>query len=169
MTRWLFTALVAAAGFGAAQAGGPPPVYVVVDRVTFEPSADAPDRVKIHGCFVRLDDVREYRYGKPVEGYVYLSLPAGDAAKARAEWEAWRKAAGTGKVIPVGACGEAGALLTAPIHKPDERAAKPDAAYTPGHLDKWPDRDWKGEAPVRDLLAFAKARKVATAAGTSGR
>ena len=163
MSRWLFTVLVAAAGFGAAQAGGPPPVYVVVDKVTLEPSADAPDRVKISGSFVRLADARKYEYGKPVEGYVYLSL-GGDAAKARAEWEAWRQAAGTGKVVAVGACGEAGVLLTAPIHKPGERSAKPDAAYTPGHLHTAETAPWwEREAPVRDLLAFVKARKVAAA------
>jgi hypothetical protein len=62
MTRWLFT-LLTAAGFGFAQAGGPPAVYVVVDKVTLEPSPDAAARVKIHGCFVRLEDARKSDYG----------------------------------------------------------------------------------------------------------
>src|SRR5262245_34349048 len=116
MTRWLFALLAAAAGFTAAQAGGPPPMYVIVDKVTLEPSTDATERIKIHGCFVRLQDVHKYEYGKPVEGFVYLKLGNGDAAKTRAEWETWRKAAGTGKVIAVGSCGEAGTFLTATIH-----------------------------------------------------
>ena len=48
--------VAALAGFAArAYAGGPPPVYVVVDRVTLEPSAGAPERVRIEGSFVRLE------------------------------------------------------------------------------------------------------------------
>jgi hypothetical protein len=168
MTRWLFTLLTAAAGFAAAQAGGPPPVYVVVDKVTLEPSADAPDRIKIHGTFVRLADVHKYEYGKPVEGYVYLDLGE-NAAKARAEWEAWKKAAGTGKVVAVGSCGEAGTFLSAPIHKPTDRAAKPDAAYKAGLLYADTDRWWEREPAVRDLLAHVKARKLASAAADKPR
>jgi len=150
------------AGFALAQAGGPPPVYVVVDKVVLEPSGGAPERIKIHGCFVRLADTKKYEYGKPVEGYVYLSL-GGDAATARAEWETWRKAAGTGKVVAVGLCSQAGALLTVSIHKPDERVAKPDAGYTPGHLSAPAEMSWDKESPVQDLLAFAKARPAKTA------
>jgi hypothetical protein len=163
MTRWFFALLAAAATLGAARAGGPPPVYVVVDTVTLEPTAGAPDRIKISGSFVRLDDVKKYEYGKPVEGYVYLSLPATDAAKARAEWETWRKAAGNGKVVGVGSCGEAGAFLTVSIHKSTEKTAQPDLAYTPGILDRWPERDVQQLEPARALLAFVKARKVASA------
>ena len=55
MTRYLMV-IVAAMAFGAtALAGGPPPVYVVVNKVTLEPSAGSPERIKIEGCFVRLE------------------------------------------------------------------------------------------------------------------
>src|SRR5262245_12573057 len=98
MARYLMI-VVALVVFGsAALAGGPPPVFVVVDKVTLEPSADGAERIKIEGCFVRLEDVRDYKYGKPVEGYVYLSIAPGKEKECRAEWEKWQKAAGTGKV-----------------------------------------------------------------------
>ena len=99
MTRYLMTVLAAAVGFGAAaQAGGPPPVYVVVDKVTLEPSADAPERIKIWGSFVRVENVDSYEYGRPVEGYVYLGLGGGGEVESRAEWERWRKAAGVSTI-----------------------------------------------------------------------
>jgi hypothetical protein len=168
MTRYLMTLAAAAVGFGAAaQAGGPPPVYVVVDKVTLEPSAGAPERIKISGSFVRLEDVDAYRYGKPVEGFVYLGLGAGEQAEARAEWGKWQKAAGTGKVVAVGSCGVAGSLLTVKIRKPDERPTKPDADYTPGHLEVrgglYVEGNGEREAPVRALLDFVKQRRAAGA------
>src|SRR5262245_66077890 len=109
MTRKLILVAAAVVGFGAtARAGGPPPVYVVVEKVTLEPSADAPERIKIHGSFVRLEDVNNYKYGKPVEGYVYLSIEPGKAAECKAEWAKWQKAAGTGKAVALGSCGRDG-------------------------------------------------------------
>src|SRR5581483_1143190 len=128
MARYLMVALAGVVCGSAASAGGPAPVYGVVDKVVREPSADGADRIRIEGCFVRLEDAREYRYGKPVEGYVYLSIAPGKEKECRAEWEKWPKAAGTGKAVCVGSCGEAGPFLTVTIHKPGEKVEKPDAA-----------------------------------------
>lgn len=175
MTRYLMTLTAAVVGFGAAaEAGGPPPVYVVVDKVTLEPNADAPERIKIQGSFVRLEDVEAYRYGKPVAGYVYLSLGEGKQAETRAEWEKWQKSAGTGKVVAVGSCGVAGSLLTVAIRKPDERTTRPDAAYTPGQLGVrgglYVEGNGQREAPVQALLHFVKKQRAAgTVAGQSPR
>src|SRR5262245_33151537 len=165
MARYLMIAAAVVVFGTAANAGGPPPVYVVVDKVTLEPSADGAERIKIEGCFVRLEDAREYKYGKPVQGYVYLSIEPGKEKESRAAWEKWQKAAGTGKALGVGSCGEAGAFLTVKIHKPDERADKPDAVYTSDLLGRfgglYADGDLARESPVKDLLAFAKAREQA--------
>ena len=166
MTRNLMIA-AALVGFAAtARAGGPPPVYVVVDKVTLEPTAGAPERIKIEGCFVRLEDRTGYKYGKPVEGYVYLSMDTAKAAECRAEWAKWQQAAGTGKAVSVGSCGEAGSFLTVKVHKPGEAADRPDAAYTPGVLGRfgglYADADLAREAPVAGLLEFAKARRGGT-------
>ena len=137
MSRYLMVAAAAVAFAATARAGGPPPVYVVVDKVVLEPSADAPERIKIEGSFVRLTDTARYEYGKPVEGYVYLSLDKNKAKETKEELAKWQKAAGTGKVVNVGSCHDAGTFLTTKIHKPDEKVSKPDAVYTTARLGAW--------------------------------
>src|SRR5215467_8838263 len=130
MARYLAVAVLALAFGSGARAGGPPPVYVVVDRVVLEPNADAPERIRIEGCFVRQSEdlLREMKekdlpweraYGKPVEGYVYMSIEPGKENECRAEWARWQKAAGTGKPVAVGACVLGGSLLTVKIRKPE--------------------------------------------------
>jgi hypothetical protein len=162
MTRFLMT-VAATVGLGAtALAGGPPPVYVVVDDVKVE-TASGPERVTIRGSFVRLADVRTYEYGKPVQGFVILNLDEKKAAECRAEWKDWAKAAGTGKVVAVGTCGEAGAMLNVHIHEPGDKATVPNGTYTPGFLGKLdlPGRGWSDEEPVKALQAFVKESKTA--------
>lgn len=168
MMRYLMVA-VALVVFGtAAWAGGPPPVYVVVDKVTLEPS-ESPNRIRIEGCFVRLEKGERSGYGKPVEGYVDLSIQPGKEAECRAEWAKWQKAAGTGKAVAVGSCGDGGALLSVKIRKSGETSDKPDAVYQVGKLERWgglyADGDLARQSPVTDLLAFAKAREKGQDAG----
>lgn len=164
MTRYLMTA-AALVLFGApARAGGPPPVYVVVDKVTVEPGTGAAERIKIEGCFVRLvENDRRYEYGKPVEGFVSLSVAPGKEKECRAEWAKWQTAAGTGKAVAVGTCHDAGPFLTVTIRKPGEPADKPDAVYAPERLELWgglyASGDLARQSPVTDLIAFAKARE----------
>ena len=165
MTRYLVTAVAMVVFCATAWAGGPPPVYVVVDKVVLEPNVDAPERIRIEGSFVRLENVRQYEYGKPVHGFMYLSLEPGKEKDCRAEWAKWQKAAGTGKAVNVGTCHDGGTFLTTKIHKLDEKVDKPDAIYTTERLGAWgtlyADGDLTREPPVRDLIAFAKARKPA--------
>lgn len=178
MARYLAVA-VSALMFGSmAWAGGPPPVFVVVDKVVLEPNADAPERIRIEGCFARESEelLREMKekglpwektYLKPVEGYVYMSIEKGHEKECRAVWAEWQKAAGTGKVVGVGACTMAGSLLTVKIRKLDEKTTRPDAVYTTNYLEGGGQGyvDYDGEtfglqfAPVKELLAFAKARQ----------
>jgi hypothetical protein len=178
MARYLAVAVLALALGSRVWAGGPPPVYVVVDKVVLEPNANAPERIRIEGCFVRQTEelLREMKetglpwaktYGKPVEGYVYLSIEPGKEKECRAVWAEWQKAAGTGKVVAVGACTVGGSLQTVKIRKLDEKTTRPDAVYTTQYLEaggqSYVEAD--GEtfglrfAPIKDLLAFAKARQ----------
>ena len=180
MTRYVAVAVLLLAFGSGVWAGGPPPVFVVVDKVVLEPSADAPERIRIEGCFVRQTEERlremrekgipwESTYGKPVEGYVYMSIEPGKEKECRAEWAKWQKAAGTGKTVAVGACVVGGSLLTVKIRKPDEKTTRPDAVYTTDYLEaggqSYVEDDGERStfglrfAPVRDLLAFAKARQ----------
>src|SRR5262249_9956312 len=108
-------------------------------------------------------------YGKPVEGYVYMSIEPGKEKECRAEWAKWQKAAGTGKVVAVGACVVAGSLRDVKIRKLDEKTTRPDAVYTTDYLETAGqscveangDRQRFGLlfTPVKEFLAFAKARK----------
>jgi hypothetical protein len=178
MARYLGVAVLAISFGSTAWAGGPPPVYVVVDKVVLEPNADAPERIRIEGCFVRQTEelIREMKekgipwantYGKPVEGYVYMSIEPTKEKECRAEWAKWQKAAGTGKVVAIGACTVGGSLRDVRIRKPGEKPTRPDAVYTTDYLEaggqSYVEAD--GEtfglrfAPVKDLLAFAKARQ----------
>jgi hypothetical protein len=163
MTRFLMVAVLALVFEASAWAGGLPPVYVVVDKVVLEPNADAPERIRIEGSFVRFEKDKEYVYCKPVEGYVYLSLKPGKEKECREEWTKWQKAAGTGKVVGVGSSLKAGSFLTVKIRKLDEKTDRPDAAYTTdllGHFgNMYTEGEWELESPVSDLLAFTKARK----------
>ena len=45
-------------------------IYALIDKVVLEPTATAPERIRIEGCFVRLADTGRYEYGKPAAGYV---------------------------------------------------------------------------------------------------
>jgi hypothetical protein len=164
MTRYLMATVMALLFGMKAWAGGRPAVYVVVDKVILEPSADAPERVRIQGYFVRVEDSDRFKYSKPVEGYIYLGIETGKEKECKAEWAKWQKTAGTGKAVNVGASGVAGTFLTVKIHKLDEKIDRPDGAYTTNHLGVWgglyaEDAPWADDQPVIDLLAFAKARK----------
>jgi hypothetical protein len=162
MTRFLI-AVAAVTIASTVRAGGPPPVYVVIDEVITEPS-DKPERVTIRGSFIRVEKDHSYDYGKPVEGVVCLSLDPKKADACRAEWKTLAKAAGTGKAVAVGICSEAGAFLKVKIHKPDEKPTTPDGTYTPGHLtakDANGTEWWTNEPAVKAVQAFAKERKDA--------
>ena len=159
MRRSILTAAALLAAAAAAHAGGPPPLYAVVDKVVLEPNGEAPERIQIWGSFIRTDGT-SYEYGKPVAGYVYLSIAPGKEAECRAEWAKWKKAVGTGKVVAVGSCNEAGTLLKATVHKSAERPGKPDEAYAPGFLERsgnlYVQGDLEREGAVKDLLKFVK-------------
>ncbi|MBL8822269.1 MAG: hypothetical protein JNJ77_06735 [Planctomycetia bacterium] len=153
----------------ACAAGGPPPMYVVVEKVVHEPHTLNPRWVQIWGCITRscmtTDSAGQHteRYSQPTYGYLYLRIDANHHEKTMAEIEQWKRAAGTGKAVAVGACLEAGSFLKCTIHKPSETATAPDASYTPGHLKVFGDLYATGgladREEVKALLKFAKERK----------
>ena len=162
MNRFLIAVAAAVALASQVHAGGPPPMYVVVDEVTIATSGGV-ERVTIRGSFIRVKDRPEHEYGKPLKGFVCLSLDEKKAAECRAEWKKWAKATGTGKAVAVGICSEGGAMLTVKIHEPGDKSTGPDAIYTPGHLDNFdpPGKGWSDQPAVKTLLAFVKEQKVA--------
>jgi len=108
-------------------ASDPVGIYAIVEKVIFEPSDNAPQRVQIWGVFALADTARggDY-YTKPQQGYLYYTLPAGKEANARKEWADLKSVAGTGQGIAFGA-------RYSPLGKvrPDsEKPASPDS-YSP--------------------------------------
>ncbi len=105
LTRWT-TAAVFAATFcpGIVQASGPIGVYALVDKVTFEPSADKPERIRISGVFIAAAETPDNSttYASPQRGYLYLALPRGNEELARREWADLRTIAGTRQVVGLG-------------------------------------------------------------------
>jgi hypothetical protein len=91
---------------GAAEASDPVGIYAIVEKVTFEPNAQAPERILIFGAFALSDGQHGYGYLPPKRGYLYYSLPSAvvpwqrDAALK--EWADLKKVAGTGDVIAFG-------------------------------------------------------------------
>ena len=164
MTRFMLAVAAAVGIVLTAQAGGPPPVYVVVDEVVVEPCEKSPERVTIRGVFARLKDGKGAEYTTPVEGSVHFTLPREKAKEWEKELKAWQNAAGTGKVVPVGMCDDAGTFLKVAIRKPDERPKTADETYTPGHVGATDETNgkqtWADMEPVRDLQKFIKERKA---------
>lgn len=162
MTRFLLAVAAVTVGFAAARAGGPPPVYVLVDEVVVEPSKGDPERVTIRGVFARLKEGKGAEYTAPVEGSVHFTLNKDKSGDQEKELKQWAKAAGTGRVVPVGMCGDAGSFLDVKIRKADERPKAADATYTTGYIGATETTGGKQACadmePVKALLAFAKER-----------
>jgi hypothetical protein len=155
------TALVAALVFAAvARAGGPPPMYVLVEKVVLEPDEQKPERVQLWGCFTRIS--KSSGYTAPVYGWMYLS--GGD--ECRQQWLQLSKDAGSGKVLAIGHCFQAQQGLALPIRKPEEHPDKPDGAYPLAEIGLY-DNDlyargrFDNHDEVRQLRAFAKEQREA--------
>ncbi len=169
LTRSLLSALLLLGAASFANAGGPPPMYVVVHKVVEEPGKRVPGWIQIWGSFTRIEKVSngkggtDYLFSKPVYGYVYLSITDFGDRKLQEDLQDWKQAVGTGKAVAVGACGDGGTLLTCKINPAEVTPGKPDAAYTPGHLrlfgDLYAQGDFNRHPEVTALLKFAKERK----------
>jgi len=84
-------------------ASDPVGIYAIIDKVIFEPSEAAPQRVQIWGAFALADTARGGPYyTKPQIGYLYYALPAGKEAAARSEWSDLKSVAGTGQGVAFG-------------------------------------------------------------------
>jgi hypothetical protein len=85
-------------------------IHAVIEKVVFEPSEAAPERVQVWGAFVILSG----EIATPTRGYLYLGLPAvamscttcpsPDTANesAKKEWGDLKSVAGTGQGVAFG-------------------------------------------------------------------
>jgi hypothetical protein len=86
---------------GVAIASGPIAVYALVDKVTFEPNADKPERARVEGVFITAEE-RSDVYSAPQRGFLYFTLPRGNEDVARREWADLKTVAGTRQVVGLG-------------------------------------------------------------------
>ncbi len=114
-------ALSLAAGLGTLHASGPMAVYALIDKVSFEPSADHPDRIRISGVFITSEKQGSV-YSAPQRGYLYFSLPARDSERGRVEWSDLKSVAGTRQVVAFGT----GWFGEVKVRKPDSTENSPD-------------------------------------------
>ena len=115
-------AAIAAVFLGGAvtHASGPIAVYALVDKVTLEPNADAPERIQISGVFITTDG--SYTNLPAKRGYLYFSLPGTYKEMALKEWADLKSVAGTRQVVGFGSAWSAKARL----RKADEKPESPD-------------------------------------------
>jgi hypothetical protein len=93
------------------RASGPLGVYAIIEKVAFEPNESAPQRIRITGAFVYVNEPNR-TLGASVarRGYMYFKLPddAGPATpgsateRIRREWNDIKSVAGTGQAIGFG-------------------------------------------------------------------
>ncbi len=117
----------------AAKAGGPPPMFAMVDRVII--STDSyPPRIQIWGTFVRTASASEMEFQAPTYGYLHLR--ASEDPNCYREWKLWQSAAGTGKVVAIGSCHAAGDFHSYAIHSKSDPIGEPDGVYQVGQLEQ---------------------------------
>jgi hypothetical protein len=109
-------------------ASGPVGIYGIIERVVFEPSEQAPERVQLWGVFAYVNTAPEQavRPGflrspvggvtPPARGYLYFKVPdvasgpfsQGDVDRARLEWRDLASVARTGQAVGFGRWGYIG-------------------------------------------------------------
>ena len=154
-----------------AHAGGRPTMFVVVDKVLKDTEKKTPGWIQIWGTFSRTERLVDKAgnvsigYSKPIHGYIYLSLPKKNDPKIMEELKDWENAAGSGKAVVVGYCGDESCMLTCPIHPTSEKATQPDAEYNTkvlkylGNGNVYANGNFDNHPEVKALLKFAKERK----------
>ncbi len=110
--------------------------YGIVERVVFEPSEAAPERIQVWGAFTYVDGgaTRNFALSTVKRGYLYFRLrsdipqftsPA-DVDVTKKEWADIKAVAGTGQAIGFGSWGYIGMFG---VLQPDDVAAEPSFLY----------------------------------------
>jgi hypothetical protein len=133
--KWILCLAAAAAavfvGVNVTHASGPVAVYALIDKITFEPNTDHPERVQVSGVFI-LSSVPDgcgppsnpcaTSYSGAQRGYLYCSLPREYSDQALREWADLKSVAGTRQVVGFGSGWFRNDLK---VHKTGEKAASP--------------------------------------------
>jgi len=125
-------------------------IYAFVDKVVFEPSEGAPERIQIWGGFA-LAQGTGYDYAPAERGYMYYKLNPGKEEICRNEWNDLKAVAGTAQVVSFGS--RYGAKGT--VRKPESKPENPDVYPTGWGMHKSKRTDY---GPVKDLLALREGK-----------
>lgn len=129
------------------RASDPVGIYALVDKVVFEPNANAPERIQIWGAFAIAENTG-YSYKHAERGYLYYALDPAKSNLCRNEWSDLKAVAGTGQIVTFGSrYQEKGSL-----RKDDIKPGKPDKYPIAMGLAKV--RKDQTYGPVKELLAL---------------
>ena len=134
-------------------------VYAFVDKVVFEPSDAAPERIQVWGGFA-LAQGGGNEYAPAKRGYLYYKLPPGGEKAALREWNDLKSMAGKDQLVGFGS--RYGQKAT--VRAEGTKVEKPDVYSVDIGLTKVKPRD--GYAPHNDLMKLRGAQKPARAEGT---
>jgi hypothetical protein len=143
--------LAAAAGWTArARASDPTGGYILVERVIFEPSESAPERVQLWGAFTLCKEAGGRNYTPPTHGFLYYTLAQGQEEACRKEWADFKRVAGTGQVVGFGS-----SYKPQTMGRVRKSAEKAEAADTyPVGMGLLRFREQTDYTPVRGLLDY---------------
>ena len=131
------------------RASDPVGIYALVDKVVYEPSEKAPERVQIWGAFC-LAEGRADGYSQPKRGYLYYKLNSENADISKKEWADLKMIAGTQQIVAFGNRhkdkGE--------IRKDDDKPKAADVYPLGFGLQKVRENHWNA-TPVKALRALA--------------
>jgi hypothetical protein len=94
-------------------ASGPVGIFGIIEKVVFEPNANAPERVQVWGAFAYVEGANQdvLQASNVTRGYLYFRLPPGGAREVDAvklEWADLARVAGTGQAVAFGKWGYIG-------------------------------------------------------------
>lgn len=101
MKRVLAVVAVLAAA-STVHASDPIGIYAVIEKIAYEPSAQAPERVRIWGTFALAERTGGMNCSSPQSGQLYFKLPKQQPQDAIAEWRDLEKSIASGEPIGFG-------------------------------------------------------------------
>jgi len=128
-------------------------VYARIDKVVFEPSESAPERIQIWGAFAIASKQDRNSYDRAERGYLYYSLKPGKEAVCRKEWADLKAVAGTDEIVSFGSRSEPTRL-----RKAADKPGDPDVYPVASGITKMSGRN-SDYGPIRELKSLPKERQ----------
>ena len=148
--KLLCAAALLAGAASAARASDPTGIYAFADRVVFEPSEAAPERIQVWGGFALAKTENRNDYHDAQRGYLYFKLRPGDETVCQKEWADLKSVAGTGQIVAFGSRSENKAIT---LRKAEAKLEKPDVYPKGWGMNKVNARDY---APLNQLVKLQR-------------